>query len=248
MLGFGRTGNHRQGAPSHPMNDETVDCFNCGRQNPEWAQVCRSCGVTLRHGEERVAPSDRLPTDQASLISIGAVLGTILLAVFIGVFVSGLNPTEPTVGLPTATPEPSIEPATPSPSAEPIPSDTPDPTPEPTPELRGTLTFGTGLDDNRNVTGATDTFTPSTNFAYSLSVPESIGGTPIRNEIIRTSDPEETVVPGDEIAVSPDAQTVGFSLGNASGFVRDWGPGEYVWRVYVGEELVAEAPFRLAEG
>jgi hypothetical protein len=24
------------------MTEETVDCFNCGRANPEWAQVCRS--------------------------------------------------------------------------------------------------------------------------------------------------------------------------------------------------------------
>ncbi len=231
------------------MNDEPVDCFNCGRENPEWAQVCRSCGVTLRHGEERVAPADRLPTDQASLISIGAVLATILLAVFVGVFVSGLNPTEPSVGLPTATPEPSVEvTVTPEPTVEPIPTDTPAPTPEPTPALRGTLVFGTGLDENRNVTGATDTFTPSANFAYSLNVPDGIGSTPIRNEIIRTSEPAATVVPGEEIPVSPDAQTVGFSLGNASGFVRDWGPGEYVWRIYVGDELLAEAPFRLAEG
>jgi hypothetical protein len=230
------------------MTDETVDCFNCGRENPEWAQVCRSCGVTLKHGEARVAATDRFPTDQASLISIGAVLGTIVLAVMVGLFVSGLNPTEPTVGQPTPTPQPSLAPATPEPSVEPIPTDTPAPTPEPTPARRGTLAFGTGLDDGRNVTGATDTFTPSSNFAYSLNVPGGVGGTPIRNEISRTSDPAEVVVPGDEITVDPASETVGFNLGSAAGFVRDWGPGEYVWRIYVGEELVAEAPFRLAEG
>lgn len=229
------------------MTDETVDCFNCGRENPEWAQVCRSCGVTLRRGDARPSATDRFPTDQASLISIGAVLGTIVLAVVIGLFVSGLNPSEPTVGLPTPTPEPSIE-ATPEPTATPIPTDTPAPTPTPPPALRGTLAFGTGLDDARNVTGATDTFTPSTNFAYSLSVPGGIGGTPIRNEVSRTSEPAEVVVPGDEIAVDPAAETVGYNLGSAAGFISEWGPGEYVWRVYVGEELVAEAPFRLAEG
>ena len=229
------------------MTDETVDCFNCGRENPEWAQVCRSCGVTLRHGEDRPSATDRFPTDQASLISIGAVLGTIVLAVVLGLFVSGLNPSEPTVGQPTATPEPSIE-ATPVPTATPIPTDTPAPTPTPTPELRGTLAFGTGLDDARNVTGGTDTFTPSSNFAYSLSVPGGVGGTPIRNEIARTSEPAEVIVPGDEITVDPAAETIGFNLGSAAGFVRDWGPGEYVWRIYVGEELVAQAPFRLAEG
>ena len=230
------------------MTDETVECFNCGRENPEWAQVCRSCGVTLMHGEARVATTDRFPTDQASLISIGAVLGTIVLAVIVGLFVSGLNPTEPTVGLPTPTPEPSLAPVTPSPSIEPIPTDTPVPTPTPAPALRGTLAFGTGLDNARNVTGATDTFTPSSNFAYSLTVPGGIGGTPIRNEISRTSEPPEVVVPGDEITIDPAAETVGYNLGSAAGFVSEWGPGEYVWRIYVGEELVAEAPFRLAEG
>jgi hypothetical protein len=230
------------------MTDETVDCFNCGRENPEWAQVCRSCGVTLRHGEARIAATDRFPTDQASLISIAAVLGTIVLAVIVGLFVSGLNPTEPTVGQATPTPTPSLAPVTPSPTAEPVPTDTPEPTPEPTPERRGTLTFGTGLDNARNVTGPTDTFTPSSNFAYSLNVPGGIGGTPIRNEISRTSDPAEVIVPGDEIAVDPAVETIGYNLGSAASFVRDWGPGEFVWRIYVGEELVAEAPFRLAEG
>ena len=230
------------------MSYETVDCFNCGRENPEWAQVCRSCGVALKHGEARVAATDRFPTDQASLISIGAVLGTILLAVLVGLFVSGLNPTEPTVGQPTPTPQASLAPVTPSPSVEAVPSDTPAPTPAPTPERRGTLAFGTGVDEARGVTGATDTFTPSSSFAYSLNVPGGIGGTPIRNEISRTSDPAEIVVPGDEIAVDPAAETVGYNLGSAAGFISEWGPGEYVWRVYVGEELVAEAPFRLTEG
>ena len=54
-------------------DDETVDCFNCGRANPEWAQVCRSCGVALRHGEERVVPTgiprmDRFFRDQLVII------------------------------------------------------------------------------------------------------------------------------------------------------------------------------------
>ena len=230
------------------MTDETVVCFNCGRENPEWAQVCRSCGVSLKHGETPVAASGRFPTDQASLISIGAVLGTIVLAVIVGLFVSGLNPSEPTVGQPTPTPTPTLAPVTPSPTVEPIPTDTPAPTPAPTPERRGTLAFGTGLDNARNVTGATDTFTPSSNFAYSLNVPGGIGGSPIRNEISRTSEPAEVIVPGDEIPVDPAAETVGYNLGSAASFVRDWGPGEFVWRIYVGEELVAEAPFRLAEG
>ncbi|CAN5256557.1 hypothetical protein BH24CHL10_BH24CHL10_08010 [soil metagenome] len=96
------------------MTDETVDCFNCGRVNPEWAQVCRSCGVALRHGEARVVPAGRFPTDRNSLISLAAVIGTIVAALLLGLFVSGLNPTNP----PVAT-EPS---ASPSASATPVPN------------------------------------------------------------------------------------------------------------------------------
>jgi hypothetical protein len=91
------------------MTDETVDCFNCGRANPEWAQVCRSCGVVLRHGEERVVPAGPFPTDQSSLVSIGAVIGTILAAVLIGLFVSNFGgEPDPAVGQASATPSPSI--------------------------------------------------------------------------------------------------------------------------------------------
>ena len=120
--------------------DETVDCYNCGRSNPEWAQVCRSCGVPLRHGQARVVPTGRIPTDTNSLISIAAVIGVILGAVVLGIFLSSLNPTDPLVGEGAPTPT-----ATPSPSAEPTaapPSDTPKPTPSPTPALPGTIAFG----------------------------------------------------------------------------------------------------------
>jgi len=227
------------------MPDETVDCFNCGRSNPEWAQVCRSCGVALRHGEARVVPAGPFPTDQTSLISIGAVVGTILAAVLIGLFVSSLNPTDPTVGQATPTPSASLE-ATPEPSLEPEPTDTPAPTPTATPALRGTLAFGTGLDNAGNVTGATDTFTPSANFAYALSIPGGTGGTPMRNEITRIED--EEVVANDELNVDPADEVVGYNLGGAAGFIQDWGTGEFVWRVYVGEELLAQGSFRLADG
>jgi hypothetical protein len=228
------------------MTDETVDCFNCGRANPEWAQVCRSCGVALRHGEARIVPAGPFPTDQTSLVSIGAVVGTIVAAVLIGLFVSGLNTTDGTVAQATPTPSPTAEPSI-EPSVEPSIEPSLEPTPAPTPELRGTLAFGTGLDNAGNVTDATDTFTPSTSFAYALTIPGGLGSTPMRNEISRTSDPAE-VVANDELTVDPADELVGYNLGTAAGFVQDWGPGEYVWRIYIGEELVAEAPFRLSEG
>jgi len=100
------------------MTDETVDCFNCGRANPEWAQVCRSCGVVLRHGEARIAPTGRLPSDRDSIISLAAVIGTIVGALLLGLFVSSLNPTDPTVGAaptPTSTATPTEAPSAGSP-------------------------------------------------------------------------------------------------------------------------------------
>ena len=101
------------------MTDESVDCFNCGRSNPEWAQVCRSCGVALRHGEARIVPTGRFPTDRDSLISMGAVIGTILAAVIVGLFLSSLNSTDPTVGEATPTPSPTPLPTPPPASIAP---------------------------------------------------------------------------------------------------------------------------------
>jgi hypothetical protein len=52
---------------------ETVECFNCGRANPPWAQVCRFCGVPLvAAGSPALIPSGPFPTDSRSLLSMGA--------------------------------------------------------------------------------------------------------------------------------------------------------------------------------
>jgi hypothetical protein len=230
------------------MNDETVDCFNCGRANPEWAQVCRSCGVPLRHGEARVAPSGRIPTDQGSLISIGAVIGTILLAVLLGVFVSNLNPTDPTVGQasPTPTPAPSIAPSA---TPEPVPTDTPAPTPSPTPALPGTLAFGSELDGERRVVTPVETFTPGQTFAYSVEMPGTFGADAIENEIAKLEEGGETIVlPRQAVGVDPASTTFGYVIGSAGQFLGPWGPGEYEWRVYVNGEVVARGTFGYAEG
>jgi len=142
------------------VTDETVDCFNCGRPNPAWAQVCRSCGVPLRHGVARTAPSGPIPTDRESVISIGAVVATIVVAVVIGVMLANLNPVDPAAiaatPSPSPTPEPSIEATSPSPS---VPAS---PIPAPAPVFPGTVVFGTGI-SNGQITGQTDTFTPGVN-------------------------------------------------------------------------------------
>lgn len=228
------------------MTEETVDCFNCGRANPEWAQVCRSCGVQLRHGEARVAPSGRIPTDQASLISIGAVLGTIVLAVMVGLFVSNLNPTEPTVGQGSPSPSVSIAPSV-APSVEPEPSASASATPRPTPQFPGRLRFGTAIDDTGRVTETAREFTPSMPFAYSVTLPGGFGVDSIENEVIRRSD-GVAVIPRQAVAVSPDAETYGYVLGEASTFIAEWGSGQFQWRTYVNGELVARKGFRFSEG
>ena len=237
------------------MTDETVDCFNCGRANPEWAQVCRSCGVALRHGEDRVTPAGPIPRDQASLVSIGAVVGTIVAALLIGLFVSGLDPSDPAAALPSQAPAAaSVEP-----TEEPLPSDTPvasappavstTPAPSATPGLPGTMAFGSALDDNRQVSEPVETFTPPDAFAYSVTMPGGFGADAIENEIIKLSGESETVVlPRQSVGVSPDAETFGYVIGTAGDFLGQWGPGEFQWRVYVGGEMVARGTFRFAEG
>jgi len=236
------------------MTDETVDCYNCGTTNPEWAQVCRSCGVVLRHGEAAIAPAGRVPTDRDSLVSMGAVIGTILVALVLGLFVANLNPTDPTVGQespsPSATPEETVEP-----TEEPVASETPVPTPEPTPALPGTLVFGTQLDANRQVVDPVDTFTPGMTFAHSITSSQPFGTPTVGEEVVRILDDgtEEVVVSHvgetpNQLGVAPEASSAGFVGPDATAFLQSWGPGLYEMRVYTGETLIARGQFRLAEG
>jgi hypothetical protein len=228
------------------MTDETVECFNCGRANPEWAQVCRSCGVPLRHGQPNATPAGPFPTDRNSLISIGSVIATILAAVLLGVFVSSLNPSDPSLAL--ATPSPSATPeATVEPSETPVatPSATPAPTPVPLP---GTLAFGNELDADGRVVEEVDTFTPSMTFAYSVEVADGFGADQIFNEVVRVDDALTVVLPREGVGVNAEATVFGYVVGPASNFVTEWGPGEYAWRVYIGDELVARKRFHLADG
>ncbi len=227
--------------------DETVDCYNCGRSNPEWAQVCRSCGVQLRHGQTRVVPTGRFPTDTTSLISIAAVIGTILGAVVIGLFISGLNPTDPVVGgLPTSSPSPS-QTAEPSVAA---PTDSPAPTPSPTPALPGTIAFGRALDANRVVSEPVRTFTPPDAFAYSVTMPQAFGTNTLENEIAKLGGGggENIVLPRQGVPVDPASSSFGFVIGTAGDFLSSWGPGRFEWRVYLDGSLVARGRFRYSEG
>lgn len=236
-----------------PMTDETVDCFNCGRANPEWAQVCRSCGVALRHGESRALAAGRYPTDRDSLVSLAAVIGTILGALLLGLFVSSLNPTTPPVAeapspTPTATPTPTVEPTVaPSVSVSVAPSESA------APELPATVVFGTQLDGNNQVVEPVDTFTPGMLFAHSITSTAPFGAATIGEQIVRVNDDgsegdQLVAQDGNQLSVNPEGTSAGFVAGDAASFIRDWGAGLYEMRVFVGETVIARGQFRLAEG
>jgi hypothetical protein len=167
--------------------------------------------------------------------------------VLIGLFVSSLNPTEPSVGggVPTST-------ATPSPSLAPslAPVDTPAPTPEPTPALPGTITFGTELDQNRMVVERVRTFTPPMAFAYSVSLPDGFGTDAIENEVAKLGEGggQNIVLPRQSVGVDAGATTFGYVVGTAGDFLGQWGPGRFEWRVYVDGSIVARGRFRYSEG
>ena len=229
------------------MSDDFVECLNCGRVNPEWAQVCRSCGVPLRHGEAIVTPAGRIPTDRDSLVSIAAAVGTIVVAVVVGLILSGLNPTNPTVGQGgTPSPSPTVE-ATPS--ATPIPTETPNPTETPPPGPPGTLTFGTALDENDNIVEPVDTFTPDMNFAHRVDMPAPWGVSAIAEGIYRINEDgteEEVVRPIDnQPAVVPDLTYAAFVV-PAGPLFEQWGPGTYEMRVFINNDLVAVGRFIFA--
>ncbi len=235
------------------MTGDTVDCFNCGRPNPGWAQVCRSCGVPLVAAGGSTAPSGPFPTDQASLLSMGAAIGAVLVVILAGFLLSSASPTTPTVGFSSASPTPhesiSIRPSRSAAPSTPVVVETPAPTPVPSVVLPGTLTFGTGLDANRAVTGVTNEFTSgSPAFAHSIAFAEAYGADTVSEEVSRIAgDGTETVVQTREegtFQVEAGATTLSYSAPIA-GLYSAWGPGTYIMRIYRGTELVAQRSFVL---
>ena len=112
--------------------------------------------------------------------------------------------------------------------------------------LPGTITFGTTLDANGNVTDPTDTFGPGSQFAYSVSMPNGFGGTPLENEVVMVAeDGTETIVlERDPVPVDPAATVFGYVIGTTDGFINSLGgAGTYVWRAYIGDQLIAQGSF-----
>lgn len=231
------------------MTGDSVECFNCGRPNPTWAQVCRSCGVPLVAGRGSAAASGPFPTDQASLISMGAAVGAILVAVLFGVIFSNLNPTNPTVGFATPSPSASFVISPSFSTAASVPVVVSD-TPVPTPALPGTITFGTVLDGaTRTVSQPTDQFTPQAGaFAHSIQFAAPYGAAVLIEEVSRIAgDGTETIVQSRAEGgnnADPNATVIGYSV-PVSAVYNAWGNGDFVMRIYRGDEKVAEGRFSL---
>lgn len=231
------------------MTGDTVECFNCGRANPSWAQVCRSCGVPIKAVASRTGPQPPIPTDQDSLVSIGAAVGSIIAAIAVGLFLSGIIPDAPPI-VADATPSPSFSPR-PSPSFNsslpPVESGAP------VVPLPGTITFGLGLNrTTREVVNPTDTFGPGQVFAHSIAMPTPFGVNQIQEEVIRIEADGATLTvvqprEGTGLQVNADAQIAGYSV-NTNTLISgadSWGPGTYILRIYRGVELIAEGRFTL---
>jgi hypothetical protein len=228
---------------------ETIDCPNCGRPNPGWAQVCRNCGFSLRRGLARSVgkPQRPFPTDQTSLLSIGAAVGSIVLAIVLGMIFSAVNPTKPTVGVsssPTPSPVPSLSPSlVPEPSA----SIVAEATPSATAALPDTITFGTGLTASKAVSGKTDTFGPGSYFAHSVAAKNPFGVSTLYETVVRVADDgtESAVQTRYPVPVNKNAKVFGFVVSTSS-LLRDWaGGGNFVMRIYDGQTLIAQGSFTL---
>ena len=232
------------------MTGDTVECFNCGHENPAWAQVCRSCGYAIQPVSTTTGgPNGLFPTDQASLTAIGGALGAIVAAIVLGLILSGLIPPAPNVATetPSPTPSPSV-----SPSASEAPSvaESAGPSVLPSPQLPGTLAFGTGWDGTAlQITGPTTEFTAaSAGFAHAISLAEPIGVDRLQEEVVRlAADGTETVVQtraDGTVFVDPTRTTDGLKSDQSlSALIAAWGRGTFVMRVYRGGELLAEASF-----
>jgi hypothetical protein len=240
------------------MTGDSVECFNCGRTNPSWAQVCRSCGVPMRPGGAGARPpSGPLPTDRDSLISMGAGLATIGLAIVLGLLLSGMLP-EAAAVIDTPSPEPSVAIL---PSGSSAASAAAEPTAEPTPELIGTVSFGFALNQStREAVDLTRTFALGDNFCHSVSLPEPFGVSTMQEEVLKIkADGSLKVVQarrdGTMDPIDRSAETVGFcnstqNLIKGFGGSGGWGTGRFILRAYRGPggpELLAEGRFRLTD-
>jgi hypothetical protein len=227
---------------------DTVECFNCGHANPSWAQVCRSCGYPIQPaGQGSGGPRGLFPTDQDSLTSIGITLGSIVLAIVVGLIFSGLIPPAPNVAEETPSPSPS---SSASASVLPSGSESPAGSVVASPALPGTITFGTGWNnDTHQIVDPTTEFTAASDgFAHSITLAAPIGVDRLQEEVVSVgADGVETVVQSradGTVFVNATLSTDGLkSDKTVAQLIAAWGTGPHILRIYRGGELLAEGTF-----
>ena len=230
------------------MSGDTVECFNCGHANPSWAQVCRSCGYPIQPaGQGPGGPRGLFPTDQDSLTSIGITLGSIVLAIVVGLIFSGLIPPAPNVAEETPSPTPS---ASATASVLPSGSFSPSGSAVASPAFPGTITFGTGWDNaTHQIVDPTTEFTAaSEGFAHSITQAAPIGVDRLQEEVVSVADDgSETVVQSradGTVFVNASLSTDGLkSDKTVAQLIAAWGTGNHILRIYRGGDLIAEGTF-----
>jgi len=235
------------------MTGDTVECFNCGHENPSWAQVCRSCGYAIQQVAPTTGgPAGLFPTDQASLTAIGGALAAIVGAIVLGLILSGLIPPAPNILAETPSPTPTQS-ASASPSEIPSAAESATGSAIASPALPGTIIFGTGWNnDTLQITGTTTEFTAaSAGFAHAISLADPIGVDRLQEEVVRlAADGTETVVQSradGTVFVDPTRTTDGFrSSESMSALLASWGKGTMVMRIFRGGVLIAEGTFTFA--
>jgi hypothetical protein len=238
------------------LTGDSLECFNCGRSNPPWAQVCRSCGAPMRPGHTATVPTGPIPTDRDSLISIVVALAAIAAAVVVGVFLANANPSEGVAiespAAPTLRASPRRSPVLQPTGSVPAATATPVATPVPTEAPPGTVAFGHGLSPSLEVVEPDDNFTPGEMFAHAISLPEPFGVAEISEQVVRVregQDPQEVQpAEGNTLGVDPNSNRAGFVCCDSANLLAAWGPGLYEMRVIREGQVIAVGRFQLSEG
>jgi hypothetical protein len=111
------------------------------------------------------------------------------------------------------------------------------------------ISFGRELDPTTGaVTSETTRFRAGQPFAYSFELPGRIGVRTVLVGVYRLepNGEETTVQPPAAQPVDPGQTTVAYQV-QTDTLLATFGSGEYVMRIYRGEELLAEGRFRLSE-
>ncbi len=234
-------------------------CRYCGAEVPEGDRYCGECGRPMQTAGPPpptiVAPAvlpqtpEGVPPAAAPkrkgfpwLVVVLILLGLCVICGGGGAAVYLLRPTPtPT---PTSTPWPTATAtATPTPTPTATPTETPTVTPTATPQPRVTsLSFASGVDDEDNPIGLSDTFFPGVTEVYGVFDYEGFGGIDEFQTIFYRDGADD---------ISGVLETEGDDSGRT--WVRRYNdaglaPGEYTCEILVGGRVLVRASFTVLGG